>query len=106
MAAIRFRQRRVRRWWYVGMTVATAAVFAVLFVGGASANLAGSTFEGNDGNLVVNTAGDTDWVNAPHRVIGTDLPKGPTDNSFGQGAKEDLNATTVVSGSIPNNKAD
>ena len=26
---------------------------------------AGSTFEGNDGNLVVNTAGNTDWANAP-----------------------------------------
>jgi hypothetical protein len=33
------------------------ALFTVVFVGASSANLAGSTFEGNDGNLVVNTAG-------------------------------------------------
>ena len=79
---------------------------AALITGSAGANLPGSTFEGNDGNLVVNTAGNTDWANAPNRHIGTDLPTGTGDNSFGQGAKEDLVDTTVVSGSIPNSKAD
>jgi hypothetical protein len=54
----------------------------------------------------VNTAGNTDWENTPNRAIGTDLPTGTGDNSFGQGAKEDNVATTVVSGSIPNSKAD
>jgi hypothetical protein len=49
---------------------------------------------------------NTDWANAPNRVIGTDLPTGQTDDAFGQGAKEDLVQTTVVNGSIPNNKAD
>jgi hypothetical protein len=91
----------------VGFVAALAAVLGSLVIGGsASANLPGSTFEGNDGNLVVNTAGNTDWINAPNRAIDTDLPTGTTDNSFGQGAKEDLVQTTVVSGSIPNSKAD
>lgn len=79
---------------------------AAAFTGPAGANLPASTFEGNDGNLVVTTPGNTDWENAPNRHIGTDLPTGTGDNSFGQGAKEDLINTTVVSGSIPNSKAD
>src|SRR6266545_5482450 len=106
MAAIRFGQRRVRRWWYVSLTVAALAVFAVVFVAASGANLTGSTFEGNDGNLVVTTAGNTDWVNAPNRVRGDDLPSGRTDNSFGQGTKEDDANVTVVTGSIPPNKND
>jgi hypothetical protein len=90
--------------WFATAFVALAAVLVFAF--GASANLPGSTFEGNDGNLVVNTPGNTDWINAPNRHIGTDLPSGTTDNSFGQGAKEDNVNTTVVTGSIPNSKAD
>jgi hypothetical protein len=89
-----------------GLTLTALALFAVIFVAASSAKLSGSTFEGNDGNLVVDTSGGTDWVTAPNRHIGTDLPTGTGDNSFGQGAKEDNVATTVVSGSIPNSKAD
>jgi hypothetical protein len=72
----------------------------------ASANLSGSNFESNDGNLIVNTAGNTDWINAPNRVRGDDLPSGGSDNSFGQGSKEDDPAVTVVTGSIPPQKSD
>jgi hypothetical protein len=72
----------------------------------ASANLTGSTFEGNDGNLVVTTAGNTDWSNAPNRVRGDDLTSGSTDNSFGQGTKEDDPNVSVVTGSIPPQKSD
>jgi Prealbumin-like fold domain len=106
MAVLKLRRRRVRRAWTTGLTLTAFALFAVIFVAASSANLPGSTFEGNDGNLVVDTAGNTDWINAPNRHIGTDLPTGAGDNSFGQGAKEDLVSTTVVSGSIPNSKAD
>jgi hypothetical protein len=106
MAAIRFRQRRTRRWWYLGMTLAAVAFLATVFVAGSSANLAGSTFEGNDGNLVVNTAGDHDWDNAPNLSVGQDIATGQGDNSFGQGTKEDDSNVTVVAGSIPNSKAD
>jgi len=82
------------------------AVFGVFYVTGAGANLSGSTFEGNDGNLVVDTPGNTDWVNAPNLRVGVDLPTGTSDNSFGQGTKENDTNVTVVTGSIPNSKAD
>jgi hypothetical protein len=106
MAAFKLRRRRVRRAWTTGLTLTAFALFAVIFVAASSANLPGSTFEGNDGNLVVNTAGNTDWVNAPNRVRGDDLASGRGDNSFGQGTKEDDPNVTVVSGSIPPQKSD
>jgi hypothetical protein len=85
-----------------GLGVSAALLVAVPVL----ANLPGSTFEGNDGNLVVNTSGNKDWVNAPNRVRGDDLPSGGTDNSFGQGTKEDDPAVSVVTGSIPPQKSD
>jgi hypothetical protein len=91
------------RWLIV---TAALAGFAVYLTASASANLTGSSFEGNDGNLVVNTAGNHDWVNAPNLSVGVDKPSGQTDNSFGQGTKEDNSNVSVVSGSIPNSKAD
>lgn len=97
--------RRLRRNAGIGLAAA-AAVAALGLAGPAHANLSGSTFEGNDGNLIVNTAGDTDWVNAPNRVTGVDQPSGSSDNAFGQGTKEDNPAVTVVDGSIPPNKSD
>src|SRR6266511_2218794 len=54
----------------------------------------------------VNTAGNTDWANAPNRVVGIDLASGSTDNSFGQGTKEDDPNVSVVTGSIPPQKSD
>jgi hypothetical protein len=75
-------------------------------VAASSANLPGSKFEGNDGNLVVTTAGNTDWANAPNRVRGDDLASGGSDNSFGGGTKEDDPNVNVVTGSIPPQKSD
>ncbi len=72
----------------------------------ALANLPGSSFESNDGNLVVDTPGNKDWANAPNRVVKLDAASGKTDDSLGQGAKEDIPNPTVVSGSIPPNKSD
>jgi hypothetical protein len=72
----------------------------------AFANLTGSKFESNDGNLVVDTTGNFDWVNAPHRQAGVEEFSGSADNSFGQGTKEDDTTPTVVTGSIPPNKSD
>jgi hypothetical protein len=88
------------------LVLGTAFTTAFLFTVTAAANLTGSTFEGNDGNMVVNTSGNTDWANAPNRVRGDDLPSGGTDNSFGQGTKEDDPAVSVVTGSIPPQKSD
>jgi Prealbumin-like fold domain len=95
-----------RRTRLLALTLLAASACVVVFVAASSANLPGSTFEGNDGNLVVNTAGNTDWVNAPARVRGDDLASGQTDNSFGGGTKEDDPNVNVVTGSIPPNKSD
>jgi len=81
-------------------------VLALSAAASAQANLTGSTFEGGDGNLVVNTAGNTDWETAPSRVTGTDKFADKTDDAFGQGTKEDNAAVTIVDGSIPPNKND
>jgi hypothetical protein len=101
----RKRPHSVKRLWRP-LVILVAAALALATVSVAMANLSGSTFEGNDGNLVVNTSGNTDWVNAPNRVRGDDLPSGKTDNSFGQGTKEDDPAVSVVTGSIPPQKSD
>jgi hypothetical protein len=106
MSAFRFRSRRTRRLWKIAVTLTALAAFAAVFVAGSSANLPGSTFEGNDGNLVVDTAGNTDWANAPNRVRGDDLASGGSDNSFGGGTKEDDPNVNVVTGSIPPQKSD
>src|SRR6266508_1119169 len=106
MAAFRFRRRRTRRLWMFGATTSALAAVLLLIVASASGNLAGSTFEGSDGNLVVNTAGNTDWANVAGLNTGIDIPAGSTDNAFGSGSKEDNAAVTVVTGSIPPNKND
>lgn len=72
----------------------------------AQAVLAPSTFEGNDGNLAVDTAGNNDWNNVAGKQTGIDLLSGRTDNSLGQGTKEDNPAVAIVTGSIPPNKND
>src|SRR6266571_3104375 len=97
-----FRSLKMR--WATSTLMVLALVLGM--VAQAFANLAGSTFEGNDGNLVVTTAGNTDWVNAPNRVRGDDLTSGSADNAFGQGTKEDDPNVSVVTGSIPPQKSD
>ena len=89
----RLRAGRLRLAAGLGVSLAMLVAIPVL------ANLSGSTFEGSDGNLTVNTPGNTDWVNAPNRVRGDDLASGKNDNSFGQGTKEDDPAVSVVTGS-------
>jgi len=99
---------------------ATAALAFFASAGFVLAVLPGSTFEGSDGNLLVDTSGNTDWCNqpigfnstcptasqVPGFVEGIDLASGKGDNSFGQGTKEDNPNVTVVTGSIPPNKND
>ncbi len=85
-----------------------AAIAVSILVGFALpvlASLSGSTFDANDGNLVVNGS-ETDWATAPNLKKGIDKPTGQTDDSFGQGTKEDTAVPTVVAGSIPPNKSD
>lgn len=89
--------------WFVLLMVIVLTMFVAVPI--ALANLAGSTFDAADGNLVVN-APETDWADAPNRQGGLDLPTGSTDNSFGQGTKEDTAVPTIVDGSIPPQKSD
>jgi hypothetical protein len=98
---------RTKRRQRVVAGVGALALVAVAFGSGiASANLTGSTFESTDGNMVVNTPGNLDWINAPNRHVGTDVATGQGDNSFGNGTHESEVNVTVVAGSIPNSKAD
>jgi hypothetical protein len=89
----------------LSLAVTATVVLTLALVSPGLANLQGSTFESNDGNLVVTTPGNTDWTNAPNRVRGDDLASGSGDNSFGQGTKEDDANVSVVTGSIPPNKS-
>ncbi len=95
--------RRVRRRAGIALLGAIGLTFGVLT--SAEANLPGSPFDAADGNLVLNDE-TQDWVNAPNFAKGLDKPTGQTDDSFGQGTKEDTAVPTVVDGSIPNNKSD
>ena len=89
------------------MLLATASV--------AGASLPGSNFEIDaDANLKVDLAPPSiDWLvggaGTPMRsgvIVKVDKPTGATDDSFGQGTKEDTAVPTVVDGSIPPNKSD
>ena len=91
-------------------TLVAVAIVGVIFVSGSSANLAPSTFEGNDGNLVVNSRhrlGQLPDQLRPTKVgCLVDTPSGSSDNAFGQGTAEDDTNVTIVDGSIPPNKND
>ena len=95
------RARIPRRWPLAAVVLLAALILAIPTLA-----LSGSSFESRDGNLVVNTAGNKDWQNAPNLARGNDLPTGQSDDSFGQGTKEDDPVPTVTDGSIPNNKSD
>jgi hypothetical protein len=80
------------------LTMTLAPVFA--------ANLTGSNFESDDGNVIVNNpAPSLDWASVTE-LRQQDKATGATDDSFGQGTKEDTAVPSVVSGQIPNNKSD
>src|SRR5262249_11525712 len=95
-----------------GALLGMVGLATVGLYGSASANIPGSSFEGNDGNLVVDHAGNIDWATFIANPLqynyhaGQDLPTGTGDNSFANGSKEDDTSVTVGNGSIPNSKAD
>jgi hypothetical protein len=70
-------------------------------------SLPGSNFEiDTDANLKVDDpTPSTDWAGVTE-IRKADTTSGPTDESFGQGTKEDTALPTVVDGSIPPNKSD
>ena len=88
------------------------ALFVLAFVSASSGTLAGTTFEGNDGNLVAN--GGTDWANLSPAIscppatpsgCTVDTPSGSSDNSFSSSKEDDPNVT-IVQQSVPPNKND
>ena len=103
-------------------TLAAGASFTVHVSGPVSGSIlqqpdspAGTPIE-IEGDLVDGAAAGKDWATlgstllncASNPKIGCDLdkPTGTSDDSFGQGTKEDTPVPTVVTGSIPNNKSD
>jgi hypothetical protein len=102
----------------------TALIATMLITTSSSASLADGPFE-IEGNLVVDdtVAPKLDWATAATsgsvvciddtntsaneiKGCGIDKPTGQTDDSFGNGTKEDSPIPTVTDGSIPNNKSD
>jgi hypothetical protein len=82
-----------------------AAVLAALAVPVLAWALAGSPFEGADGDLIA--AAGIDWdsfVGSPRLVVGMDQPSGQTDDALR--GKEDDVVPGIDVGSIPNNKSD
>jgi hypothetical protein len=90
-----------RRWTLAAGLALVVALLAAIPVYA----LGASTFNAEDGNLVVNGS-EKDWANAPNRTFGDDKPTGQHDDSLGNGTKEDDAVPSVIDGSIPNNKSD
>ena len=96
------RRRRPILW----ATLAAFAAGLVFTFAASTASLPGSDFEIDDGNLIVNNpAPAIDWASV-NELRKADAPSGSTDDSFGQGTKEDTPVPTIVDGSIPPNKSD
>lgn len=102
------RARRIR----LGALLSAGALLVALVPTAAYAthpevSLSGSNFEiDTDANLKVDDpAPSIDWANVAD-TRRADTPSGNTDESFGQGTKEDTAVPSVVDGSIPPNKSD
>jgi hypothetical protein len=107
MPLFEFKRRSTRRRWYVITSAVSLAAVVLFVIGAVGASLPGSTFEiDTDANLTVQGgAGALDWANVT-QIRQADTPSGASDNSFGNGTKEDTPVPSVVSGSIPPNKSD
>ena len=79
-----------------------AVLLFSLFGMGVAFALSGSSFEGGDGNLTVDTIGNTDWGDgAPNLTIKEDEPSGSaTDDSFATGTDEDDPDPTIGFGGV------
>ena len=93
----------------VFMTVlaAMSLIVGTAYAGHGIVSLPGSDFEIDvDANLKVDDGGDwEDWASV-NDLSKSDQPSGQTDDSFGNGTKEDTAVPSVVAGSIPPNKSD
>ena len=104
MTAVRKELRRRRRpLWLATLLIALAGV--LVFAISANSTINGSPFEAQDGNLISNANGNPDWATVTEQRK-ADQPTGSTDDSFGNGTKEDTPVPSIIDGSIPNNKSD
>ena len=87
--------------------LAAAMIPSAVLASHPEVSLPGSNFEiDTDANLKVDDAAPSiDWASVTE-TRKADKPTGATDDSFGQGTKEDTAVPTVVNGSIPPNKSD
>jgi hypothetical protein len=101
------RRRAGRGLAALALTAATLMLPAGAFASHPEVSLAGSNFEiDTDANLKVDDpAPSLDWASVTE-IRKQDTASGPTDESFGQGSKEDTAVPSVVDGSIPPNKSD
>jgi hypothetical protein len=90
------------------LPVITAALLIVVsfVVSSALGVLAGSPskFEANDGNMIVNTSGDSDWnsvQSSPNYVHISDLFSSTSDDSFQPGQKQDSPCPVIASNKNP-----
>ena len=74
MAAFRSSRRHGGRWWLGGVTFLAVVFFAVLFVAGSGATLAGSTFDTSNGDLTSTTLHDWNPPGVPPGNIGPIQP--------------------------------
>jgi hypothetical protein len=108
MNLVRSNRSRIRALLLV--TVALGMLLVYVIPASAShpeVSLPGSNFEiDTDANLKLDDpAPSIDWATVSENRK-ADIAPGPTDDSFGQGTKEDTPVPTVVDGSIPPNKSD
>ena len=89
------------------LLVASALVASPALASHGEVSLPGSNFEiDTDANLKVDDpAPSIDWASVTE-TRKADKPSGQTDDSFGQGTKEDTAVPSVVDGSIPPQKSD
>ncbi|MFC5789629.1 hypothetical protein EDM22_16470 [Agromyces tardus] len=104
------RWRRIAAAAGIGALTITALVAAPAQATHGDVTLSGSNFEiDTNANLkvdhIANPQVSIDWASVTESRK-TDKPTGTTDDSFGQGTKEDTAIPSVVSGSIPPNKSD
>lgn len=100
-------RRRGRAALIAAVSVALVFTPAMAFASHPEVSLPGSNFEiDTDANIKVDDGGSSlDWANVSESRK-ADTASGATDESFGQGTKEDTAVPTIVDGSIPPNKSD
>jgi len=85
------------------VALAAVLVFTAAIVPSGSQAVITSNFNTQDGDLI--GAAGTDWSSVDEQRQ-EDAETGSSDDSFGQGTKEDTAVPTIVQGGIPNNKSD